>query len=190
MSAKTLRSQYLEAVRKYRYSQAEMLAMQDEANVRLTKLYDVPYGNLNYKQIYEKGIYRVRNGQTIHYTGDEAVKIQLTSLKSQTSKRQGKQQFIENYAYAMEQVGYVEGEIEMVVAELEKIPATELAIMAKNGMFPDIQFLYVDKRGSSAEEIVQLIRSSRLHFTPENRRNVRENAKIYNQLLKRQIAGL
>lgn len=189
MTTNNLRSQYYAAVRRYRYKEANRLALQDEFNVGVSNLRSILFANLNYNKIYEKGITRVVNGQTVRYKGDEAIRVQIQSLRNQTSKTMQKQLFIQNYKQAMRKTGYSEEEILLVENKIQSFSSDQLTIALAKGDFPNIYYVYGNASGATINDLLQEIQISRPNINAQRRANMSLKTHLYNKLLKQRISA-
>lgn len=100
------------------------------------------FKNLDYNKIYNEGITRKVGNKTIRYIGEEAVKIQINSLKNRASKSFQAQNYITNYINALESVGFSDENIIKIKNNLNNLSVDKLTYLINNNILPQIYFLY------------------------------------------------
>ena len=75
---------------------------------------------LNYEQIMTEGITRKVGNHTIRYKGEEAVRIQIESLRKRASKSYQAQAFIDNYTKTLSIAGLEPDQIDSIEKLLNK----------------------------------------------------------------------
>ena len=102
------------------------------------------FKNLNYEQIMTEGITRKVGNRTIRYKGEEAVRIQIESLRKRVSKSYQAQLFIENYINTLNIAGLEPDQIDSIEKLLNKLSIDKLSILIDKGVLPSIQYVYAE----------------------------------------------
>lgn len=102
------------------------------------------FKNLNYEQIMTEGITRKVGNRTIRYKGEEAVRIQIESLKKRASKSYQAQVFIDNYIKTLSIAGLEVDQIHSIEKLLNKLSIDKLSILIDKGVLPSIQYVYAE----------------------------------------------
>ena len=102
------------------------------------------FKNLDYEQIMTKGITRKVGNRTIRYKGEEAVRIQIESLRKRASKSYQAQVFIENYIDTLYIAGLEPDQIDSIEKLLNKLSIDKLSILIDKGVLPSIQYVYAE----------------------------------------------
>lgn len=102
--------------------------------------------NINYDRVYEVGISRKVGTKTVFYYGEQAVQIQIESMRRRTSARFQKASFIENYTATMRLNGFDEKIIKGVDKTLRGFTSTEISYLMDSGKIPAFNFLYLNTR--------------------------------------------
>lgn len=184
MATNLLRSEYLKAVREYRYSISHRKALFERFNISTINEEISIHKILNYNQLLDKGVYRQIGNKKVRFTGERALNIQKYSLKNQTSARFQKSNFKRNYAQAMRDVGYDNEEIRKVMNKIDTFSKDELSVAIASGELPDIKFIYADDGMLSIDELLKLIDLSKPKITPKDKEIIKAREKIYNQLFR------
>ena len=87
------------------------------------------FKKLDYNELYTQGITRKVGNKTVRFTGEEAVKVQIESLKRETNRFDKKQQFIDAYIDRLEELGGDTDLIYSIKTKLENTSATKLSIL-------------------------------------------------------------
>ena len=87
------------------------------------------FKNLDYEQIMTKGITRKVGNRTVRYKGEEAVQIQIESLRKRASKSYQAQVFIDNYIYTLNIAGLEYDQIDSIEKLLNKLSIDKLSIL-------------------------------------------------------------
>ena len=141
------------------------------------------FKNLNYADVYKQGITRKVGHKTIRYVGEEAVKIQIQSLKRRASKSYQTDIFISNYISAMQDVGFDNADIEEVQRMLSKISIDKLTLLIDKGILPSIQYVYAEVEGY--EEVMDQIKDAiEKGVTKEELQETKEKAKNLVKVIK------
>lgn len=110
--------------------------------ISLTGIPYTMFQNLNYNDIFTKGITRKVGNSTIRYQGAEAVQIQIESLKRRASKSYQADIYIDNYLTSLRNVDMPTEMIREVDQLLRSISSDKLTILVDEHILPSIQFLY------------------------------------------------
>ena len=102
------------------------------------------FKNLDYEQIMTKGITRKVGNRTVRYKGEEAVRIQIESLRKRASKSYQAQVFIENYIDTLYIAGLEPDQIDFIEKLLNKLSIDKLSILIDKGVLPSIQYVYAE----------------------------------------------
>lgn len=102
------------------------------------------FTNLDYEQIMTKGITRKVGNRTIRYKGEEAVRIQIESLRKRASKSYQAQVFIDNYINTLNIAGLESDQIDSIEKLLNKLSIDKLSILIDKGVLPSIQYVYAE----------------------------------------------
>ena len=102
------------------------------------------FKRLNYEQIMTEGITRKVGNRTIRYKGEEAVRIQIESLKKRASKSYQAQAFINNYINTLSIAGLEPDQIDSIEKLLNKLSIDKLSILIDKGVLPSIQYVYAE----------------------------------------------
>ena len=141
------------------------------------------FKNLNYDQVYKQGITRKVGYKTIRFIGDEAVKIQIASIRKRASKSYQTDLFIDNYLTAMEGVGFDDRFIDEAERLLSSISIDKLTLIIDKGILPSIQYLYAEV--ISQEEIMQEIKDAvKSGVTKEELEAVKKRRKELAKVIK------
>lgn len=148
LSEKTLQQQFDYYLNRYKRRLVEERAF----NIAMGYDFNQPemFSNLNYNSIFEKGLTRKRGTKTVRIKGEEAVKVQIMSLKRRASLVEMKNAFINNYVSAYLQAGGRNpGRLRSL---LRGVTSRRLAFLIKIGAIPDIQFFYAHKHDFDEEQ--------------------------------------
>lgn len=110
--------------------------------ISLTGIPYTMFQNLNYNDIFTKGITRKVGNRTIRYQGAEAVQIQIESLKRRASKSYQADIYINNYLTSLRNVDMPSEMIMEVEKLLRSISSDRLTLLVDEHILPSIQFLY------------------------------------------------
>ena len=102
------------------------------------------FKNLDYEQIMTKGITRKVGNRTIRFKGEEAVRIQIESLRKRASKSYQAQIFIDNYINTLYIAGLEPDQIDSIEKLLNKLSIDKLSILIDKGVLPSIQYVYAE----------------------------------------------
>lgn len=141
------------------------------------------FKNLNYDQVYKQGITRKVGKKTIRFVGEEAVRIQISSIRKRASKSYQTDAFIENYLSSMENVGFDDDAILQTQQLLQSISIDKLTLIFDKGILPSIQYLYAEV--VSQEEVLQQIEDAvKKGVTKEELREVKQKTKDLVKVIK------
>lgn len=143
------------------------------------------FKRLDYKSVFEEGITRKRNGVTVRITGEEAVQLQIESMRARASKSFQTDRFIQNY---MKGVNHVfEGEDPTKIAEIERllrsVSIDKLTLLLDKDAVPQIRYLYMTEE--SIEEVTEHLREVlKSGTTSQEVKQFRERRKALIPLVK------
>ena len=141
------------------------------------------FKNLNYDQVYKQGITRKVGKKTIRFVGEEAVRLQISSIRKRASKSYQTDAFIENYLSSMENVGFDDDAILQTQQLLQSISIDKLTLIVDKGILPSIQYLYAEV--VSQEEVLQQIEDAvKKGVTKEELREVKQKTKDLVKVIK------
>ena len=95
-----------------------------------------------YNELYTQGITRKVGNKTVRFTGEEAVNLQIESLKRETNRYDKKQQFIDAYIERLEELGGDTDLIYSIKTKLENTSATKLSILIRQGYIEMPNYMY------------------------------------------------
>lgn len=141
------------------------------------------FKNVNYEQVFKQGITRKVGSKTVRFVRNEAVQIQIQSMRERASKSFQTDNFITNYIYAMIQVGFDDENVNKVERMLQSCSIDKLSLLIDKGVLPSIQFIYADKL--TEEEFVEEVRNAVNNgVTREELREVKEKQKALVRVIK------
>ena len=100
------------------------------------------FKKLDYNELYTQGVTRKIGNKTVRFTGEEAVKVQIESLKRETNRFAKKQQFIEAYIGRLEEMGGNSELIYTIRKKLENLSVTKLSILIRQGYIETPRYMY------------------------------------------------
>ena len=100
------------------------------------------FKKLDYNELYTQGITRKVGNKTVRFTGEEAVKVQIESLKRETDRFAKKQQFIDAYIGRLEEMGGNSKLIYTIRKKLENLSVTKLSILIRQGYIETPRYMY------------------------------------------------
>lgn len=103
------------------------------------------FENLDFDKISKEGITRKVGTKTVRFTGEEAVKIQIESMKKRASKTYQTNQFIENYCTSLKKIGLPMNEVEEIRKAMMSTSANNLTYIIEQGILPSIAYVYSDE---------------------------------------------
>lgn len=98
--------------------------------------------NLNYYKVFNEGITRKKGAKTVRYVGEEAVKIQIGSLKKRASKSYQAERFIENVENAMSIKGFTLSQIDRADRLLRSASIDKLTLLIQKGLVKTPPYIY------------------------------------------------
>lgn len=98
--------------------------------------------NLNYYKVFNEGITRKKGTQTVRYVGEEAVKIQIASLKKRASKSYQAERFIDNVEIAMSKKGFTLSQINRADLLLRSASIDKLTLLIQKGLVKTPPYIY------------------------------------------------
>lgn len=98
--------------------------------------------NLNYYKVFNEGITRKKGAQTVRYVGEEAVKIQISSLKKRASKTYQAERFIDNVEIAMSKKGFTLSQINRADRLLRSASIDKLTLLIQKGLVKTPPYIY------------------------------------------------
>ena len=141
------------------------------------------FKHLEYDEIMSIGITRKDSkGRTIRITGEEAVKIQIKSLKARGNKSTQAERFKVNYLASMREVGFSTSEIYEARKLLDSISIDALTLLYKEGRIKSIEFTY---NNESKKDTLESLRKAVETLDIERVKELRERAKGYKPLLRK-----
>lgn len=143
------------------------------------------FKRLDYKSVFEEGITRKRNGVTVRITGEEAVQLQIESMRARASKSFQTDRFIQNYMKGVRKVfEYEEPEkIAEIENTLRSVSIDRLTILIDKDAIAQIRYLYVTDE--SIEEISANLRNAvKSGVTSQEVKQFRERRKALIPLVK------
>ena len=148
------------------------------------------FKNIDFMQVYEKGITRKVGSHTVRYVGDEAIKVQIQSFRRRASKSYQAEIFIDNFCKAMSSKDYPWYYIEEARELLSSISIDKLTYFVDSGFIKRPPYIYAGLQ--SPEEFLEDLRKviqtgiSKQEFDELIRRKkqlvkvVKEQSKILN----------
>ena len=100
------------------------------------------FKKLDYNELYTQGITRKVGNKTVRFTGEEAVNLQIESLKRETNRYDKKQQFIDAYIERLEELGGDTDLIYSIKTKLENLSVTKLSILIRQGYIETPRYMY------------------------------------------------
>ena len=138
---------------------------------------------MNYDEIMSVGITRKDSkGRTVHITGEEAVKIQIMSLKARGNKSMQAEQFKSNYLSSMREVGFTSAEIAEARQLLDSVSIDALTLLYKEGRIKSIEFNY---NNEGKADTLDSLRNAVRTVDKKRVKKLRERAKEYKPLLRK-----
>lgn len=100
------------------------------------------FKKLDYNQLMEQGVTRKVKNKTVRFYGEEAVKLQIESLKRETNRYSKKQLFIDNYIKILEDLDGDPYLIENLRSKLEHLSVDRLNILIRQGYIETPRYMY------------------------------------------------
>lgn len=146
------------------------------------------FKKLDYKEIMEKGVSRMVNGRVVHYTGEQAVRAQIRSMRARASAVKIKSNFIQNYKETMIKVGYSRETASKVAQMLNQLSADELSDITESGELPSINYIYGDGAQTTDRDILDKIERTKINVKKEKRGQVlRERADEWKSYIRKKM---
>lgn len=144
------------------------------------------FERLDYQSIVDTGITRKVGNKTVRYTGDEAIKVQIESLKRRSSARMQNEIFIYNYCKALDYIDMPFNMVDDIRDKLNSLASDRLAILIDKGVLPQIAFLYskVKDYEDLYDEIMNAIDKG---LARGELKQLRSKRKEYEKLIKQQL---
>lgn len=140
------------------------------------------FKHLDYDEIMSVGITRKdRQGRTIRITGEEAVQIQIMSLKARGRKSTQAERFKTNYLDSMREVGFTSAEIQEARKLLDSVSIDALTLLYKEGRIKSIEFTY---NNESKKDTLESLRNAIKTLDKKRVKELRTRAKGYRPLLR------
>lgn len=140
------------------------------------------FKHLDYDEIMSVGITRKDSkGRTIRITGEEAVQIQIMSLKARGNKSTQAERFKVNYLASMREVGFNSAEINEARQLLDSISIDALTLLYKEGRIKSIEFTY---NNESKKDTLDSLRKAVETLDIKRVKELRKRAKGYRPLLR------
>ena len=179
----SLRRQLYDARRQYIERRVAEQAFDLARGVQLIEVdFKGMFKHLDYDEIMSVGITRKDSkGRTVHIKGEEAVKIQIMSLKARGNKSMQAERFKVNYLSSMREVGFTSAEITEARQLLDSVSIDALTLLYKEGRIKSIEFNY---NNDSKKDILDSLRKAVETVDTKRIKKLRERAKSYRPLLR------
>ena len=144
------------------------------------------FENLDFNKIMKEGITRKVVNKTVRITGEEAVKIQIESMKKRASKSQQANQYIDNYTKALKQMGMPMNLVEKITNKMHSISSDNLTFIVEENILPSISYIYSDE--ISYEDLAdQILFALNSKMTSEQKEDVRNTSKDLENIIKKRM---
>lgn len=150
------------------------------------------FKRMDYNDIMQRGISRKQGWETVTITGEEAIKIQIQSMKNRASKSYQSETYISNYLSAMVEVGFDYEYIDEAERLLKSVSTDKLTIMIQQNLIPQIYFLYTQDSDDEQEEFMEELRNVFKTSVPTTKevREIKQRAKQYESILKQEYKDM
>ena len=150
------------------------------------------FKRMDYNDIMQRGISRKQGWETVTITGEEAIKIQIQSMKNRASKSYQSETYISNYLSAMVEVGFDYEYVDEAERLLKSISTDKLTIMIQQNLIPQIYFLYTQDSDDEQEEFMEELRNVFKTSVPTTKevRKIKQRAKQYESILKQEYKDM
>ena len=150
------------------------------------------FKKMDYNDIMKNGITRKQGWETIRIVGEEAVKIQIQSMKNRSGKSYQTDVYISNYLSAMLEVGFDMDYIDEAEELLKSDSMDKLTIMIRENKIPQIYFLYTQDNDELQEEFMEELRAVFKTEVPTTQevRQIKERAKEYEKIIRQEYKNL
>lgn len=139
--------------------------------------------NLNYYKVFNEGITRKKGAKTVRYVGEEAVKIQIGSLKKRASKSYQAERFIENVENAMSIKGFTLSQIDRADRLLRSASVDKLTLLIQKGLVKTPPYIYaLDTYEDYLDELENALKYG---VTSEELKEFRTKKKALVEVIKR-----
>lgn len=139
--------------------------------------------NLNYYKVFNEGITRKKGAKTVRYVGEEAVKIQIASLKKRASKSYQAERFIENVEIAMSIKGFSLSQINRADRLLRSVSVDKLTLLLQKGLVKTPPYIYaLDTYEDYLDELENALKYG---VTSEELKEFRTKKKALVEVIKR-----
>lgn len=139
--------------------------------------------NLNYYKVFNEGITRKKGAKTVRYVGEEAVKIQIGSLKKRASKSYQAERFIENVENAMSIKGFTLSQINRADRLLRSASVDKLTLLIQKGLVKTPPYIYaLDTYEDYLDELENALKYG---VTTEELKEFRTKKKALVEVIKR-----
>ena len=139
--------------------------------------------NLNYYKVFNEGITRKKGAKTVRYVGEEAVKIQIGSLKKRASKSYQAERFIENVENAMSIKGFTLTQINRADRLLRSASVDKLTLLIQKGLVKTPPYIYaLDTYEDYLDELENALKYG---VTSEELKEFRTKKKALVEVIKR-----
>lgn len=173
VNIKNLRSSfnYYKRQLKRRLINEQAFLLARRGGMSIESMPEVLFKSLSFDELYNKGITRKDSkGNTIRYFGEDAIRMQIDSMRKRGSKTYQSELFVENWLKAAKKAGFSNQGIETARRMLNSVSIDKLTVLAERGFVKQIAFLYADieteneilndmknaiKSGVSTEELKQ-----------------------------------
>lgn len=150
------------------------------------------FKRMDYNDIMQRGISRKQGWETVTITGEEAIKIQIQSMKNRASKSYQSETYISNYLSAMVEVGFDYEYVDEAERLLKSVSTDKLTIMIQQNLIPQIYFLYTQDSDDEQEEFMEELRNVFKTSVPTTKevREIKQRAKQYESILKQEYKDM
>ena len=150
------------------------------------------FKRMDYNDIMQRGISRKQGWETVTITGEEAIRIQIQSMKNRASKSYQSEIYISNYLSAMVEVGFDYEYIDEAERLLKSVSTDKLTIMIQQNIIPQIYFLYTQDSNQEQEEFMEELRNVFKKSVPSTKevREIKQRAKQYESILKQEYKDM
>ena len=150
------------------------------------------FKRMDYNDIMQRGISRKQGWETVTITGEEAIRVQIQSMKNRASKSYQSETYISNYLSAMVEVGFDYEYIDEAERLLKSVSTDKLTIMIQQNLIPQIYFLYTQDSDDEQEEFMEELRNVFKTSVPTTKevREIKQRAKQYESILKQEYKDM
>ena len=150
------------------------------------------FKRMDYNDIMQRGISRKQGWETVTITGEEAIRIQIQSMKNRASKSYQSETYISNYLSAIVEVGFDYEYVDEAERLLKSVSTDKLTIMIQQNLIPQIYFLYTQDSDDEQEEFMEELRNVFKTSVPTTKevREIKQRAKQYESILKQEYKDM